>query len=117
MAQRTKRKATNLARLPAAATSRRLPFTKAVVRPGFVTNTHFLMVSGTKPYINMRVSLCPLVYVTTPDYWGIEVVGTLEGIGLPATAPYTEAIPLDGIIGHKGIEVIGSNKRKKIRVP
>ena len=74
-------------------------------------------ISGTKPYINMTVELSPLVYIQRPDYWGIEVVGSLPGIGLPATAPYTAAIPLDGITGKRGIEVIGATKREKVAVP
>ena len=32
-----------------------------------------LDVAGTKPYMNMRVELEPLTYVTRPEYWGIEV--------------------------------------------
>lgn len=51
------------------------------------------------------------------EYWGIEVVGSLHGIGLPATGPYTVFLPLDGIIGTKGIEVIGATKKLQIAVP
>jgi hypothetical protein len=97
--------------------TRLLNFNKAEVRPGFVPNTYFLIVSGTKPYLNMQVHLSPLIYIRQPEYWGIEVIGTLSGIGLPATAPYQVFIPLEGIIGTKGIEVIGATKRKKINVP
>jgi len=46
-----------------------------------------------------------------------EVVGTLTGVGLPTLAPYTVAIPLDGIRGTEGIEVIGANTKKQIDVP
>jgi hypothetical protein len=96
---------------------RRLNFNRAEVRPGFVPRTYFLIVSGTKPYVNMEVHLSPLIYIRKPEYWGIEVIGTLPGIGLPALAPYHVSIPLDGITGTKGIEVIGATKRKKINVP
>ena len=95
---------------------RRINFTKAEVRPGFVTNTFFLIVSGNKPYLNMQVRLSPLIYIRQPEYWGIEVLGTLSGIGLPVVAPYHVFIPLDGIIGTKGIEVLGATKSKKIKV-
>lgn len=103
--------------LPASGSVRRINFTKAVVRSGFVPNTYFLIVSGTKPCVNMLVELSPLVYIQQPDYWGIEVVGSLPGFCLPATAPYVVSIPLDGITGKKGIEVIGATKRKRIPVP
>ena len=102
---------------PSATSVKLINFTRAEVRPGFLPNTYILIVSGTKPYLNMTVRLSPLIYVRRPEYWGIEVVGSLPGIGLPATAPYTVSLPLDGILGTKGIEVIGANRRKKIPVP
>ena len=73
--------------------------------------------SGTKPYLNMRVELVSYVYVQQPDYWEIEVVGCLPGIGLPAEAPYTVALPLAGVTGKRGIEVVGATRRLKIEVP
>ena len=106
-----------LAAAQAAQSVRRLNFTKAEVRPGIVNNTFFLIVSGTKPCLNMQVRLSPLIYIKKPEYWGIEVIGTLSGLCLPAIAPYHVFIPLDGIIGTKGIEVIGATKSKKIKVP
>jgi hypothetical protein len=102
---------------PASASVRLINFARAKVVPGIVPGTFILIVSGTKPYLNMTVELSPLIYIRRPEYWGIEVVGSLHGIGLPATAPYTVFIPLDGITGTKGIEVIGANKKQKIKVP
>jgi hypothetical protein len=72
-----------------------------------------LRVSGTKPYLNMDVELVPLVYIRQPEYWGIEVVGSLRGIGLPALAPYTVSIPLASILGTRGIEVIGATRSER----
>ncbi|MFG1707501.1 hypothetical protein ACFLIM_30295 [Nonomuraea sp. M3C6] len=109
--------AENFADLPASASVRLIDFEEARVVPGIVPNSFILIVSGTKPYLNMKVSLSPLVYIKQPEYWGIEVVGSLPGIGLPATAPYTVSIPLDGILGTKGIEVIGATNRKTFDVP
>lgn len=109
--------AQDFAKLPSPGSVRIINFTRARVVPGFVPCTFFLVVSGTKPYLNMTVELKPLVYIRQPVYWGIEVVGSLPGIGLPATAPYTVAIPLNGILGTKGIEVIGANKKQTINVP
>lgn len=103
---------------PAAESVRLIPFDEAEVRPGFVPNTWILIVSGTKPCINMEVRLIPRIYIRQPEYWGIEVTGILPGgICLTATAPYTVSLPLDGILGTKGIEVIGSNKQEEIDVP
>lgn len=101
---------------PPSGSVRLIKFTRARVVPGIVPCTFFLVVSGTKPYLNMTVELKPLIYVRQPDYWGIEVVGSLHGIEIPATAPYTVHIPLNHILGKKGIEVIGANKRQKINV-
>ena len=78
---------------------------------------YVLVVSGTKPYLNMKVHLSPLIYIVQPDYWGIEVIGVLPAIGLPVVSPYEVHIGLDGITGKKGVEVIGATKRKKINVP
>lgn len=79
---------------------------------------YVLVVSGTKPYLNMEVHLRPLIYIRQPEYWGIEVVGCLSGgIGLPATAPYIVWINLSGITGTEGIEVIGATRSQKIKVP
>jgi hypothetical protein len=101
---------------PTASSVRLIPFTKAKVVSGIVPGAHILIVSGTKPYLNMTVRLSPVVYIQQPDYWSIEVVGSLPGIGLPTTAPYTVALPLGGVTGKKGIEVVGANKKLKIAV-
>ncbi|MEV0614525.1 hypothetical protein AB0I81_14450 [Nonomuraea sp. NPDC050404] len=109
--------AENFAEAPTPQNVRLIDFEEAKVVRGIVPNTFILVVSGTKPYLNMEVSLVPLTYVKQPEFWGIEVVGTLKGFGLPATAPYTVTLPLDGVIGTEGIEVIGANKSKTIKVP
>ncbi len=101
---------------PASSSVTLLPFDQAKVISGIVPGKYILVVAGTKPYANMIVMLSPLIYIRKPEYWGIEVVGTLPGIGIPKLTPYVVTIPLDGIIGSKGIEVIGSNKTKKINV-
>lgn len=105
-------------RLPAAESCRLIDFDDVEILilesfpPQFV-----LVVTGTKPYLNMTVDLVPLVYIRQPEYWGIEVVGCLRGIGLPALAPYTVSIPLNGITGTEGIEVIGATRSEKIEIP
>ncbi|MCA1748238.1 MAG: hypothetical protein ABR601_05185 [Parasphingopyxis sp.] len=92
-------------------------FEEAEVRPGTVGGTHFLIVSGEAPCANMDVSLIPLIYIECPDYWGIEVVGSLPGgVCLTSIKPFILVIPLEGVIGREGIEVIGANKSKKFEV-
>lgn len=105
--------------LPKAESRRLLDFERAQILtlesfpPQFV-----LRVTGTKPFLNMEVQLEPLVFIQQPEFWGIEVVGSLPGgIGLPALGPYDVSIPLSGITGTRGIEVIGASRTKRIRVP
>jgi len=105
------------ARQPVPESVRLIDFERAEVRPGFLPGTYILVVSGTKPYLNMQVTLSPLVYVRQPEYWGIEVIGSLPGIGLPTLTPYTVSLPLDGIQGSLGIEVIGANQTQLITLP
>jgi hypothetical protein len=76
---------------------------------------HVLIVTGQKA-LNMEVSLSPLVYIRQPEYWGIEVVGCVPGLGLPAVAPYVVRLDLDGTIGTCGIEVIGASRSEKIDI-
>src|SRR5215212_11763681 len=104
------------ANAPVSSSVKLITFDYAKVISGIVPGKFILLVAGNKPYVNMNVVLSPLIYIRKPDYWGIEAVGSLSGPGLPAVTPYIATIPLDGIIGTKGIEVIGSNKRKKINV-
>jgi hypothetical protein len=79
-----------------------------------------LVVSGHKPYPTMQVELVPLVYIRTPEYWGIEVVGYHRGRSriIPATSaeptPYSVELNLAGVIGTLGIEVIGANRTEQI---
>jgi hypothetical protein len=103
-------------RKPAPQSVRLIDFDRAEVHPGFLPDTYILIVSGIKPYVTMQVSLSPLVYVRQPEYWGIEVLGSLPGMGLPVLAPYTVSLPLGGIQGTVGIEVIGANKTKQIAI-
>ena len=102
--------------LPASSACRLMEYTNAEVTTGIVNGSYFLVVSGTKPSSNVKVKLVPLIYITQPEYWGIEVVGCLSDIGTPTLNEYNAFIPLDGIRGTKGIEVIGANGTKKIDI-
>lgn len=103
----------NFEALPQAQSYRVIPFDKARVEEQ--DGVRLLVVTGEAPCANMEVTLMPLIYVTRPDYWGIEVVGHLpDGFCLTAMKPYTTSIRLDGIAGDKGIEVIGANRTERI---
>jgi hypothetical protein len=103
--------------LPQSEAYRLIDFEQVEIHPGVVEG-FILVVRGTKPYLNMDVDLVARVYIQQPDYWGIEVVGMLPGgIGLPAEAPYVASLPLAGIIGTEGIEVIGATRSERHQVP
>ena len=103
---------------PASQSCGLLDFDKAEVRPGIVNGTWILVVRGDAPCANMRIELVPLIYIQRPDYWEIEVVGCVAGpVCLPQTKLFTEALPLDGVLGTAGIEVVGASRRQQIRVP
>jgi hypothetical protein len=105
-------------KLPPPGSSRLIDFDRAeIVTLDSLPPRHVLKVTGVKPFLNMKVDLVPLVFIRQPEYWGIEVVGRLRGIGLPALAPYTVSTPLDGFVGTQGIEVIGATRSEKIKVP
>lgn len=53
-------------RAPASQSVRLIDFEAAKVMEK--AGTYFLVVSGTKPYLNMTVRLSPLIYVRQPEY-------------------------------------------------
>jgi len=73
----------------------------------------YLIVSGLMPYANIRVELLPRMYVKRPEYWAIEVVGTLSKLALPSITPYEVILPLDFPVGTKGIRILGSGSTMK----
>ena len=103
--------------LPHSSSCRLIDFDNVVIVPGFFPKTFFLIVTGTKPWVTMKVELHPLIYIRQPEYWGIEVVGCQSGIGLPQTAPYHVALDISHLLGTKGVEVIGASTKKQINVP
>ena len=103
--------------LPQPSTCRIIDFKTAEVVPGFIPKTYFLIVSGEKPMVSMKVDLVPLIYIKQPEYWGIEVVACQTGIGLPMVAPYHVSLDISHLLGTAGIEVIGASTTKKIKVP
>ena len=101
--------------LPPSESCRRIGFDKAYVKHVGPARIPTLFVEGEAPCFNMEVRLWPLIYIDCPEYWGIEVVGCLPGgICLTAIKPYHVSIPLAGIIGSRGIEVLGAHQSEKI---
>jgi hypothetical protein len=102
--------------LPQPSSSRLIDFDEAMVLPGTILRTYFLIVKGTKPWVTMDVGLYPLPYGDRPDYAPIEVVGSQRGLGLPQAGPYSAAVDITRFIGNRGVEVIGATMRKKIEI-
>jgi hypothetical protein len=102
--------------LPQPSSCRLIDFDDAMVLPGTILRTYFLIVKGTKPWVTMDVGLYPLPWGDRPDYAPIEVVGAQRGLGLPQAGPYSAAIDITRFIGSRGVEVIGATARKKIEI-
>jgi hypothetical protein len=108
-----------LQELPTPASTRLIDFTEVeILTLKSFPPQYVLVVSGTKPYLNVDVSLVPLTYIRRPEYWGIEVIGSVSGIGIPAQAQYTVCLQLNqlgatGFIGTCGIEVIGASRSER----
>jgi hypothetical protein len=107
-----------MGKLPPAQSHRRIDFEKAEVRvlESFPPQ-HLLVVSGVKPYMNMAVELMPVVYIRQPEYWEIEVVGSLRGVGLPAQERYTVSLNLAAATGSRGIVVMGATRLQRFDLP
>lgn len=95
--------------LPPSRTHRLLEFDKAVVEPRLK-----LRVTGSAPYPGMRITLAPLAYVRQPEFWGVEVVGTLPEPRPPMATPYEVELDLPGPMGTVGVEVVGSGLTERI---
>lgn len=94
-----------------------LDFRKAVVAPGETPGSLVLTVSGDTPRSAQRgatVKLQPIIYKAQPEYWKIEVLWDPENANVPFVTPFKVSIPLDGIRGTKGIEVVGQTRSQKI---
>jgi hypothetical protein len=99
-------------RLPMAHTCRRVDFDWVSIET-VLDNRAVLVVVGMKHWLNMKIELIPACYQTLPEFWGIEVVGTLPGFGVSAFVDYNATLVLDGIRGSRGIEIIGATKTER----
>jgi hypothetical protein len=96
-------------------------FDTAVVRPGATSESYVLTVTGTlrrTGEASLGVKLVANIkYPTEPEYWEITVLWDEADAILIDVEPYKICVPLDGIRGSKGVEVIGKSKSLKINVP
>ena len=91
-----------------------------VITPMIYPPRPTLVVSG-MTNIPVDVTLVPLVYVSQPRHWGIQVVGSVEDGGPRPTQPiaaipYAVELDLAGVIGTEGVEVIGATMTEQIAV-
>ena len=78
----------------------------------------YLVVRGPAPDNGAQVKLLPVLGEHDPEFRKIEIVSEDRPAGsdLPQSIEiehYEKSIPLSGIMGSKGIELIGANQRKK----
>jgi len=99
--------------LPCARACRRVDFDFVEVREAAPSGGRLLLVSGIKPWADLRVTLEPLSYREMPDFWVIEVVGRLAASGLRALVDFSVALPLESIQGRIGIEIVGATKSER----
>ena len=109
---------------PEEAVNRLIDFERAdAITPMIYPPQPRLVVSGVTN-IPMEVQLVPLVYISQPQYWGIQVVGCLGGgesgphPSHPIAAiPYHVELDLAGVTGTEGVEVIGATMTERLVVP
>jgi len=103
--------------LPYARSCRRIDFDLVELRESAEPGGRLLLVSGIKPWADLRVTLEPLVYTERPDFWVIEVVGRLTTSGLSGLVDYCAALRLGSIHGRKGIEIVGATRSERKLFP
>jgi hypothetical protein len=77
-----------------------------------------LTVTGTKPYMNMDVSLSHEAYNGRPAYWRTVVIGCVKnGLLMPLASPYYITMNLDQFVGSRGVEIVGASRKVRRDVP
>jgi hypothetical protein len=111
------KRADSFASLPYARSCRRVDFDLVELRESPRSGGRLLFVSGTKPWVDLHVTLEPLAHSELPEFWVIEVVGRLTTLGLPGLVDYCAALRLGSIRGLKGIEIVGATKSERKLLP
>lgn len=104
--------------LPISSSVRLVPVTEVKLRDGFANDTYFLMAWGEKPYKAMEVEIVPMIYVRRPEWWQVDIVGSLKGDR--ETSAVTGEYFVSREIwfwGTKGIEVRGKDFIHRIDKP
>jgi hypothetical protein len=77
-----------------------------------------LTVTGTKPYMNMDVSLSHEAYNGRPAYWRTVVIGCVKnGLLMPLASPYYITMNLDQFVGSRGVEIVGASRKVRRDIP
>jgi hypothetical protein len=92
-----------------------------VITPMIYPPRPTLVVAGVKPHPDVEVTLVPLIYVSRPQYHGIQVVATATvdepHVSQPiANVPYAVELDLKGSCGSVGVEVVGATRTERIDV-
>ena len=101
---------------------RMIDFDEAEVRISPIQGEPHLWVKGKMPAPGFEVRLAPRMYHERPEYWDIEVAVTelphrpnANG-EVKSSLEYERSVPLSGIIGVRGITVVGANQNKRIEI-
>ncbi len=98
-----------------------IDFERAELRRVPFQDSLYLWVSARTPGSSFDLRLAPRIYHDRPDYWGIEVVAVAKSSvandpGVPDEVPVERSVPLVGIVGTRGITVIGANHSHHIEI-
>ena len=85
-------------------------FERAEIHPGDTPGSLILTVTGNTPSSSAAgcpVQLVPRTYVTPPQLWVIEVMWDRADAIFQTVCPFQVSLPLEGIRGTKGLEIVG----------
>jgi hypothetical protein len=92
-------------------------FESAEIHPGEKPASTMLTVTGNTPACSVAgcpVKLAARTYFAQPEFWGIEVMWDRADAIFQTLCPFKVSIPLEGIRGTKGIEVVGRTRSEQI---
>lgn len=101
---------------------RLIDFEIAEIRTVPFQDSLYLWVRGVHPGQELEVRLAPRYYNMQQDYWATEVAAIRllvphADLSAKHKATFECAIPLVGVIGLRGITVIGANRIQRIELP
>jgi hypothetical protein len=99
-----------------------IDFEQAELRRVPFQDSLYLWVRGRLPEAGLDARLSPRIYYGRPEYWGIEVAAIVSGepandIGsADGGLVFERSVPLTGIVGTKGVSVIGASQVQHIEI-